>query len=64
MLTFKELAFFLHVLFACIWVGGMLALVFVVAPVLRGLKNREELFLTLGGALAFMVPFYPWEDFS
>jgi hypothetical protein len=44
--------------------GGMLALVFVVVPVLRGLENREELFLTLGGALAFMAPFYPWEDFS
>jgi len=57
MLTFKELALFLHVLFACIWVGGMLALVFVVAPVLRGLKNREELFLTLGRRLSFYGTF-------
>jgi putative copper export protein len=57
MLTFKELALFLHVLFACVWVGGMLVLVFVVAPVLRGLKNREELFLTLGRRLSFYGTF-------
>ena len=35
----------------------MLALVFIVAPVLRGLKNREELFLTPGKRLSFYGTF-------
>ncbi len=35
----------------------MLALVFVVAPVLRGLKNKEELFLALGKRLSFYGTF-------
>ncbi|WP_448583738.1 hypothetical protein [Thermocrinis sp.] len=57
MITLKELALFLHVLFACIWVGGMLALVLVAAPVLKSLKNREEIFLSLGKRLSFYGTF-------
>ena len=53
----KEFVLFLHILFACIWVGGMLALVFVVAPVFRNLRNREELFLSLGKRLSFYGTF-------
>ena len=53
----KEFVLFLHILFACIWVGGMLALVFVVAPVFRNLESREELFLSLGKRLSFYGTF-------
>jgi len=57
MITLKELALFLHVLFACVWVGGMLALVLVVAPALRSSKDRKELFLNLGKRLSFYGTF-------
>jgi putative copper export protein len=44
----KELILFLHVVFATLWVGGMLFLVFVLAPFVRKLPNRDQAFQEVG----------------
>ncbi|MCS7196461.1 MAG: hypothetical protein RMH93_04105 [Aquificaceae bacterium] len=44
----KEFMLFLHIISACLWVGGMLFLVFVVSPFVRKLSIRDQLFQEVG----------------
>ncbi|ADC89553.1 protein of unknown function DUF474 [Thermocrinis albus DSM 14484] len=57
MFTLKEVVLWLHVLLACVWVGGMLSLVFVYAPYLRRLPNKEQAFLYVGKRLSLLGTF-------
>ncbi len=44
----KELVLFLHLVLASLWVGGMLFLVFVLAPFVRKLPIRDQAFQEVG----------------
>lgn len=44
----REIILLIHILAACLWVGGMLFMVFVLAPYARKLPNKNEAFLTIG----------------
>ncbi len=44
----KELVLFLHLIFASLWIGGMLFLVVVVSPFVRKLPIRDQIFQEVG----------------
>ncbi|RMH09300.1 MAG: hypothetical protein D6699_00165 [Aquificota bacterium] len=44
----KEVVLFIHIVLACLWVGGMLFLVFVLAPYVRRLPFRDQAFQEVG----------------
>ncbi|MFN7065755.1 MAG: DUF4149 domain-containing protein [Aquificaceae bacterium] len=49
----KEFLLFLHLVFASLWVGGMLFLVLVVSPYVRRLPIRDEVFQKVGRSFSF-----------
>ncbi len=53
----KELVLFLHILFATLWVGGMIFLVFVVSPFVRKLPIRDQVFQEVGRRFSFYGTF-------
>ncbi|QWK12363.1 MAG: DUF4149 domain-containing protein [Aquificota bacterium] len=53
----KELVLFLHIVFATLWVGGMIFLVFVVSPFVRKLPIRDQVFQEVGRRFSFYGTF-------
>ncbi|MEZ0361793.1 MAG: hypothetical protein ABWK04_07890 [Hydrogenobacter sp.] len=49
----KEVMLFLHIVFATLWVGGMLFLVFVLAPFVRKLPMKDQAFQEVGRRFSF-----------
>ena len=49
----KEVVLFLHLIFASLWVGGMLFLVLVVAPYVRKLPVKDQVFQEVGRTFSF-----------
>ncbi|RMH05163.1 MAG: hypothetical protein D6699_03670 [Aquificota bacterium] len=49
----KEVVLFIHIVLACLWVGGMLFLVFVFAPYIRRLPFRDQAFQEVGKRFSF-----------
>lgn len=54
----KELVLFLHIVFATLWVGGMIFLVFVVSPFVRKLPIRDQVFQEVGRRFSFYGTFF------
>lgn len=54
----KELVLFLHIVFATLWVGGMIFLVFVVSPFVRKLPIRDQVFQEVGKRFSFYGTFF------
>ena len=44
----KEICLFIHIVFASLWVGGMLFMALVLAPFVRHLPNSVEIFKKVG----------------
>ena len=44
----KETCLFIHIVFSSLWVGGMIFMALVLAPVVRKLPNSVELFKKVG----------------
>jgi len=44
----KEVCLFIHIVFASIWLGGMLFMALVLAPFVRNLPNSVEIFKKVG----------------
>ncbi|MFN4320198.1 MAG: DUF4149 domain-containing protein [Aquificaceae bacterium] len=53
----KELVLFLHIVFASLWVGGMIFLAFVVSPFVRKLPIRDQVFQEVGRRFSFYGTF-------
>lgn len=49
----KELVLFLHLIFASLWVGGMLFLVLVISPYVRKLPIKDQVFQEVGRTFSF-----------
>jgi hypothetical protein len=47
-LLMNVLILFIHITFACLWVGGMLFMVFVSSPYIRRIPFKDEAFQNIG----------------
>ncbi|MFN3814486.1 MAG: hypothetical protein ACK4SM_07685 [Aquificaceae bacterium] len=49
----REMALFLHIVLATLWVGGMIFLVFIVSPFVRELPIKDQVFQEVGRRFSF-----------